>query len=104
MAQYRARLVKVLEDSAGDSLDMTRWFTNYSFDVMGELAFGRSFDMLETSVEHETIKLLTAGSAALSFKFPMWLFRVLVGIPGAAKSWWIFMSYCIAQLDNRIQV
>ncbi|KAI1363787.1 cytochrome P450 [Xylaria arbuscula] len=103
IVQYRARLVKVLEDSAGDSLDMTRWFANYSFDVMGELAFGRSFDMLETSIEHETIKLLTAGSAALSFKFPMWFFRVMIGIPGAARSWWAFMSYCISQLDNRIQ-
>ncbi|KAI0528278.1 cytochrome P450 [Xylaria bambusicola] len=103
MIQYRARLIKVLEESAGQSLDMTRWFANYSFDVMGELAFGRSFDMLETSVEHETIKLLTAGSAALGSKLPMWFFRIMIGIPGAASSWWSFLEYCIAQLDNRIQ-
>ncbi|TGJ84039.1 hypothetical protein E0Z10_g4725 [Xylaria hypoxylon] len=102
MLRYRAILIKAIEDSAGQSMDMTKWFGYYSFDVMGELAFGRSFEMLETTKEHEAIKLLNAGTLALSLKLPMWFFRLLVSIPGATKDWWVFIRYCISQLDNRI--
>ncbi|KAF2971326.1 hypothetical protein GQX73_g2289 [Xylaria multiplex] len=103
MSPYRALLLKAIEDSAGQSMDMTQWFTNYSFDVMGELAFGRSFEMLETTKEHEAIRLLNSGLFALAFKLPIWFFRILVGIPGATKDWWAFIKYCVTQLDNRIQ-
>ncbi|KAI1133306.1 cytochrome P450, partial [Nemania abortiva] len=103
MVWYRALLIKAIEDSDGHSIDITRLFKSYSFDIMGELAFGRSFEMLETNKEHEAIKLLNSGLFALAFKLPMWFFRLLTSIPFATKDWWGFISYCIAQLDNRIQ-
>ncbi|KAI0535109.1 cytochrome P450 [Xylaria digitata] len=103
MTRYRAILLKAIGDSAGQSIDMTKWFTNYSFDVMGELAFGRSFEMLETTKENEAIKLLNSGTFALGFKLPIWFFRIVVGIPGATKDWWGFIRYCVSQLDNRMQ-
>jgi tryprostatin B 6-hydroxylase len=104
MAWYRALLVKAIEDADGRSMDVTRLFKLYSFDVMGELAFGRSFEMLETNKEHEAIKLLDSGLFALGFKLPMWFFRLATSIPGATKDWWGFISYCISQLDTRMQV
>ncbi|KAI1156957.1 cytochrome P450 [Nemania diffusa] len=103
MARYRALLVKAIEDADGHSMDVTWLFKSYSFDVMGELAFGRSFEMLETNKEHEAIRLLNSGLFALGFKLPMWFFRLVTSIPGAAKDWWGFLNYCISQLDARIQ-
>ncbi|KAI0427617.1 cytochrome P450 [Xylaria sp. FL1042] len=103
MVQYRGLLIKAIEDSAGNLIDMTKWFNYYSYDVMGELAFGRSFDMLGMNREHEAIKLYTSGTVLLGLKFPMWLFRLMIGIPGAAKAWWAFKDYCTAQLNNRMQ-
>lgn len=101
--RYRALLVKAIEDSDGRPLDVTELFKLFSFDVMGDLAFGRSFEMLETSKEHDAIKLLNSGLFAIGFKLPMWFFRLAISIPGAAKDWWGFMSYCTSQLDKHIQ-
>ncbi|KAI0446182.1 cytochrome P450 [Xylaria telfairii] len=103
MVRYRALLVKAIEDSDGLPIDISKWFNLYSFDVMGDLAFGHSFDMLKTNKEHHAIKLLNSGLAPLSFDLPAWMFRFLVAIPGAAKSWWGFLGYCNSQLDKRIQ-
>lgn len=104
MVQSRELLVKAIEDSCGTSMDVTKWFSLYGFDTMGELAFGRSFGMLESGREHKAVKLLHSGFFAFSFKFPCWFFRMLITIPGASKNWQVFTSYCTSQLDNRIQV
>ncbi|KAI1274542.1 cytochrome P450 [Xylaria sp. FL0933] len=103
MVQYRALLVKVIEDSAGSPIDMTKLFSYYNYDVMGELAFGHSFDMLGTNKENEAIKLYNTATVVLGLKLPMWFFRLLTGIPGATKAWWAFKDYCTAQLNNRMQ-
>ncbi|KAI0412150.1 cytochrome P450 [Xylaria grammica] len=103
IVRYRAILLKAIEDSAGQSMNMTKWFGYYGFDIMGELAFGHSFEMLETTKEHDAIRLLNSGASGLSFKFPAWFFRLLVGIPGVIKDWWVFIQYCVEQLDNRIK-
>lgn len=102
--RYRTLFVKEIEDSNGRPLDVTELFKLYGFDVMGDLAFGRSFQMLETSKEHDAIKLLNSGLFALGFKLPIWFFRLMVSIPGAAKDWWGFMGYCTSQLDKNLQV
>ncbi|KAI0466717.1 cytochrome P450 [Xylaria cf. heliscus] len=103
IVQYRTLLVEAIEDSVDRSIDIRKWFTLYNFDIMGDLAFGQSFDMLKTSKEHHAITLLNKGLAPLSFKLPVWLFRLLVAIPGATKDWWGFIKYCTSQLDQRIQ-
>ncbi|KAI1421256.1 cytochrome P450 [Xylaria sp. FL1777] len=103
MVHYRGLLIKIIEESAGNPLDMTKWFHYYNYDVMGELAFGRSFDMLEATQQHEAIKLYLSGTAVLGFKLPMWFFRLVVSIPGMTKNWWGFMGYCVSQLDSRIK-
>jgi tryprostatin B 6-hydroxylase len=41
-------LVKQLQARSGQEVDASLWLNFYSFDVMGDLAFGRTFDMLTT--------------------------------------------------------
>jgi hypothetical protein len=53
------------------------WFNFYSFDVMGDLAFGKSFDMLSNGTKHPFMELthshmLVAGSLSrLAWIFPL---------------------------------
>ncbi|KAI0864888.1 cytochrome P450 [Xylaria cubensis] len=103
MVQYRALLVKAIEDSDDRPIDVTKWVSLYSFDFMGDLAFGHSFGMLENSKEHYAIELLKAGLSPLGFKLPVWLLRLAFAIPGVAKDWWSFIKYSNSQLDQRIQ-
>ncbi len=40
---------------------MTKWLNLYSFDVMGDLAFGKSYKMLDSGEKHWLLKLLGEG-------------------------------------------
>ena len=85
-------------------MDMSKWFNLYSFDVMGDLGFGKSFHMLESGELHWSIKLLNEGMDPMGLCLPPWVFRVLTAIPGAAAGYWKFIAYCSNQLDERMAV
>ncbi len=71
---------------------------------MGDLAFGKSFGMLENDKEHWAVALINTGLEALAFLFPIWLFRILISIPGLLKDHARIVEFCNAQLDERIKV
>lgn len=82
---------------------MSTWFNLYSFDVMGDLAFGKSYNMLESGELHWAIKLLNGGMDPMGLGLPVWFFRVITAIPGLAADYWRFISYCGEQLEDRIR-
>jgi cytochrome P450 len=83
---------------------MSTWFNLYSFDVMGDLAFGKSYNMLESGEKHWSLKLLGEGMDPLGFNFPIWFFRLLTAIPGATTGFFKFINYCCQQLDDRMKI
>ena len=102
--KYRNKLIAQIEAFDGQPLDASKWFNLYSFDVMGDLAFGTSFRMLEASEEHWAIKLLNEGIGPMSWMFPAWFFRLMTSIPGLMRDWFRFIDYCCQRLDERIKV
>jgi hypothetical protein len=38
--------------TVGKPMNMAKWFNFYSFDATGDLAFGKSYKMLKSGVEH----------------------------------------------------
>lgn len=104
MKQYRDKLISQIEAFDGQPINASKWFNLYTFDVMGDLAFGTSFKMLETSEEHWAIKLLNQGIEPLSWMFPVWFFRLMTAVPGLMRNWWRFIDYCAQRLDERMSV
>jgi tryprostatin B 6-hydroxylase len=104
MRVYRDKLVAQIDASRGQPVNITKWFNLYSFDVMGDLAFATSFNMLDANEEHWAIKLLNEGVTPLGWMFPMWFFRVMTAIPGLSSDWWKFIGYCSKKLEQRINV
>jgi tryprostatin B 6-hydroxylase len=88
----------------GQPADMAKWFNLWSFDVMGDLAFGKSFGMLESAQKHWAIKLLTDGSKPLGLGLPEWSARLLMGIPGARNATDRFNAFCASQIEARIAI
>lgn len=86
----------------GQALDASQWFSLYGFDVMGDLSFGKSFDSIESGKTHWAIELLNEGMKFAGRSFPEWFFRVLTAIPGAAKDFFRFNTFCDQRLDDRI--
>lgn len=83
-------------------MDVSKWFNMFSFDAMGDLGFGASFDNLSTGEFHWAIPLLGQGMDPLGFCLPQWLFRVLVAMPGLSAGYHKFVGFCTEQLDARI--
>lgn len=102
--KYQNILIDQIESFHGQSINVSKWFNLYSFDIVGDLAFGTSFKMLEASEEHWAIKLLNEGIEPLSFMFPVWFFRFMTTVPGLMGDWWKFTDYCAQRLDDRMRV
>ena len=95
-------LVDQLKSFGGKPLNSSLWFNYYSFDVMGELAFGQSFDMLKTGEKHNAIKLLHEGQRPLGIFSPMpWLMMIMMRIPGAGAGYNRWLAYCEGQAEKR---
>ena len=111
LGQYEER-IKIFQDqltsristAKGESINAANLFNEFSFDVMGDLAFGTTFNMLKDNKTHSAIKLLHKGMEPLAFQFPIWLFRLLLAIPGAMNDWLAFKDYCCEVLDDRMKV
>ncbi|KAJ5726731.1 Cytochrome P450 [Penicillium malachiteum] len=104
MTRYRALLIQAIDKSGDQSFDISKLFNLFTFDVMGDLAFGASFGMLETSKEHGAIALLHKAFEAVGYMLPAWLFRFMTAVPGLSKDWWGFITYCGEQVEKRMQM
>ncbi|KAL4790449.1 cytochrome P450 [Aspergillus venezuelensis] len=90
---HRRKLMNHIWSVEGKPIDMTKWFKLYSFDFMGDLAFGQGFDMLESRREHWAVQLLADGFKPFGYMLPVWFFFVLKGLPwageGLVAAYWV---------------
>jgi tryprostatin B 6-hydroxylase len=100
---YDDQLLSRIDASGSSPMNVSKWFNYYSFDVMGDLAFGKPFDMLKNDQEHWAIALMNTGLEALAFLFPVWLFRVLISVPGLLRDHARIVEFCNTQLDKRMK-
>ncbi|KAF1929082.1 cytochrome P450 [Didymella exigua CBS 183.55] len=81
-----ALMTKLKEEANNPSIRITNWVNFYSFDVMGDIGFSRSFGMLEKGEEDPMIKLLHASMEPLSVfgQFP-WALNLITRTSFGAK-------------------
>ncbi|KAK7510511.1 putative cytochrome P450 [Phyllosticta citriasiana] len=101
--KYTSSLVRQLCAFSGQPVDATKWFAFFAYDIMGELAFGKSFGTLDKGEEHFAISLLGEGLQGLAFLLPTWFFRCLAQTPLAAP-YWRFFNYCNKQFEERAKI
>ena len=104
IAIYQDQLIAHISNMGGKAVNVSELLNLYSFDIMGDLAFGTSFNMLQSNQKHWAVKLLHRGMRPLGLMLPTWCFRLLLAIPGAAGDWFAFKNYCCQRLDERMKV
>lgn len=104
VAIYQEKLLDVIASAGNRPINTTELFHQFAFDLMGDLSFGYSFNMLQSQGNHWAIRLLRRGMAPLGLMFPTWCFRLLLSIPGATGDWFAFKDYCCKLLDDRLKV
>lgn len=100
VTSYAQKLVKVIDRHVGDPLDMAKWFNYFSFDVMGELAFGKSFGRLEAGQEnmYMTVFHQLMDLIGLLYSVPR-LMQIFEKIPTSSGQ--EFQDYSIGLVENR---
>ncbi|KAH8692970.1 cytochrome P450 [Talaromyces proteolyticus] len=100
---YRQKLFdRLISLGQTSTTDISTWFNFYSYDVMGDLAFARSFGMLDTRNNHWAIDVLLAGIVPFGYYLPSWVFRCLVTVPSLSKDFHHFVGFATQTLVERM--
>jgi cytochrome P450 len=102
---YSKELALQLSRRTGKAINAAEWFHFYSFDVMGDVAFGNPFDLLKTGKPHFALDLLCEGMKPLGVLTPIpWMFCILISIPGLSAGFKTFVAWCAEQVKERKKV
>ena len=82
MKDYAGQLEQLIAQHEGQPLIANKYFEWFSFDVMGQVAFSKDFNMLKSAQWHSAIKMLRDGLAVLGPLTPVpWLMKLGSDIP-----------------------
>jgi cytochrome P450 len=102
---YTNQLIQAIERNLGHSMNVSRWFNYYSFDVMGDLAFGKSFNMLVDGRDAYVLTQLHTDMKSVGlFSHLTWLFPFFKRIPGLNADYLKFWGWVEDRVHERIQV
>ncbi|KAI3584285.1 cytochrome P450 [Fusarium oxysporum f. sp. albedinis] len=105
VVKYTSQLLNRLEQSQATTIDIAKWFKFYSFDTMGGLAFGQSFNMLTGGVKHPFMALVESHMAmAGTFSQLIWMFPLFRAIPFLGREDAIFQKWLGNQVRHQEQL
>lgn len=117
LAQYEERIrsyASHLEEhiarssAIGQSVDVTSCFYWFSFDVVGDFAFARSFDMLRKEKWHHVVVMLRRAMSLLGPLSPVpWLAQIGFSLflnCWIVKDWYSMLNWCKIRMADRIEV
>jgi cytochrome P450 len=94
-----------IEKRLGESINFTELFLFFGFDVMGDVAFGSSFGMLETNEEHPIVQIMRSGIFIIGRLTPIpWLVTVLSSLPGAAADFKKLEAFAETSIRSRAKM
>jgi len=100
-----ALMAKLKEHAHEPMLRISNWINFYSFDVMGDVGFSRSFGMLEKGEEDDFIKNLHASMAPFSYVSHLgWIMAILLRTSVGMKVMLDFMAWAREMLEERKKV
>lgn len=84
------------------TLDATAWSMYLSFDIMGEVGFGKDFGGIASGTEHPAIKGIHSHMEILGIMSHVpWFLNLISRVPGAAASYAGFFSWCAAEIKAK---
>ncbi|KAF5672658.1 pisatin demethylase cytochrome P450 [Fusarium circinatum] len=104
VVKYTSQLLDRLEQSQNIPIGIAKWFKFYSFDTMGDLAFGQSFNMLTGGVKHPFMALVESHMVmAGTFSQLIWMFPLFRAMPFLGREDAIFQKWLETQVRHQEQ-
>ncbi|KAJ5100598.1 cytochrome P450 [Penicillium angulare] len=102
VVHYTSQLVQTIQKNLSKPMEMTRWFNYYAIDVMGDLSFGKSFDMISDGKDKYFYTQLHADMKMIGlFGHLMWLFPFFKRIPVINADYLKFWGWLDEQVQQR---
>jgi hypothetical protein len=96
---------RLKEQAKQPSVRFTNWVNFYSFDVMGDVGFSRSFGMMEKGEEDPVIRLLHESMSPLSiFGHINWALNLATRTDAGAKALLDHIDWTAKVLEERAKV
>jgi len=103
--KYTRLLISQLQKRCGKPVDIAEWCNFYGFDVMGDLAFGKSFNMLNDGVRHYYMDLTQASTLwGTQIARSSWLYLLIKSIPILNYQIANFLKWLRTHVDQRAKV
>lgn len=99
------QLASHIEKNLGQAIDATAWSMFLSFDVMGDVGFGKEFKNLTTGIEHPAIKGVHDHMEILGVATHVpWFLYLLSRVPGAVSGYSSFFKWCADEIERKQEV
>lgn len=103
--KYATQLDNYLESTSNQPVLVNDCFFWFSFDIMGDLAMSRSFNMLSERGWHHIVFMMREFLGPVGIISPVvWLARLGFYIPGAMPEWDRFIDFCKKRMSERLSV
>lgn len=105
VSHYTDQLIGAIRNKVDKPLNISDWFNYYSFDVMGDLSFGKSFNMLADGKDTYFLKQLHADMKMIGlFSHLTWLFPFSKRIPVVNAEYLKMWKWVGSRVRERIEV
>ncbi|KAE8333837.1 cytochrome P450 [Aspergillus sergii] len=96
------KLTAQVEANQGKPLDVTTWSMLFTFDIMGDIGFGKDFGNLTTGKAHSAISAVRDHMRVIAVVSHLpWLLNMLGKIPGAAAGYQGIFKWCTDQVETK---
>ncbi|BCR84059.1 cytochrome P450 [Aspergillus chevalieri] len=101
---YSNQLANVIDRDLDQPIDITRWLSYYAFDVMGNLAFGKTFDMIRDGKESYFLRTIRTDMGVIGYlKHQPWLFPLFAKTPLVNANHLAFWKWIEDRMTERIE-
>ncbi|KAL4893331.1 cytochrome P450 [Aspergillus ambiguus] len=102
VTEHCLKLVSQLSKRLELPINVPDWMSYFGFDVMGDLAFGKSFNMLDEAGDQYTLSLLKMMQTAIGIiSSAPWLFMMFQKLPLVNLKRLEWLRWCAAQVRSR---
>lgn len=100
-----SQMLKVIDEHRGRPLDVTKWFAFFVFDIMEDLAFNKSSNMLSDGKEAYIFKTIRTDMYGIAlFTHLPWMMTFLKRTPILNSNYKQFLDWIQKMVDERAQV
>ena len=104
---YARQLEQIVGQGTGRPISINNYFFWFSWDVMGQFAFSRSFNMMKDQKWHYAVEMLREGLKLVGPSSPVpWFLRIAFDIPllPIVRNFQKMEMWCAKRMDERIDV